>query len=162
MNILLVSRIIATWSLCIGTGLITNASFTMGPGPKFIILGITIDTIQKYGMLCLYVILNIIIRNMNFNIISPWLIQNVQNTNPIQMSQSQIYQIAMCFTLYGWVDSIIYINVILSQFDIVLLEIITDIIINAYITHKHIVSKTKYITSDIRYVASDLWHDNIV
>ena len=157
MNPLLVSRIIATWTLCIGS-LLTNSalnSFTMGPGPKFIILGIAIDTIQKYYVLCLYVVLNIIIRNMNFNIISPWLIQNVQNTNPIQMSQSQIYQIAICFTLYGWVDSIIYINVILSQFDIVLLEIITDIIINAYITHKHIVSKTRHITSD-------LWHDDIV
>ena len=162
MNILLVSRIIATWSLCIGTGLITNSSFTAGPGPKFIILGIAIDTMQKYGMLCLYVVLNIIIRNMNFNIISPWLIQNVQNINPIQMSQSQIYQIAMCFTLYGWVDSIIYINVILSQFDIVLLEIITDIVINTYITHKHILSKTKYTANDIWYVANDSWRDDIV
>lgn len=82
-------------------------------------------------------------RNMNFNIISPWLIQNVQNTAPIIIPVLHVYQIAICFTLYGWIDSIIYINVLLSQYDIILLEIVTDVIINAYITRTYLVNKDK-------------------
>ena len=120
-----------------------TAPYRIGPNPSFIILGVTIDTVQKYTMLCLYVITNIIIRNMNFNIISPWLIQNVQNTHTIQMPTAQIYQISVCFTLYGWVDSIIYINMILSQFDVILLEIMTDVLINIYITRNYLMNKDK-------------------
>jgi len=146
MNTLLVSRMIAVWVGCVAGGLgfmIHSTYFRIGPNPSFIILGVTIDTIQKYMMLCLYVITNIIIRNMNFNIISPWLIQNVQNTHAIQMPTAQIYQISVCFTLYGWVDSIIYINMILSQFDVILLEIMTDVLINIYITRNYLMNKDK-------------------
>ena len=146
MNTLLVSRIISVWIFCIGTGISYNFFITpyrIGPNSSFIILGVTIDTAQKYMMLCLYVITNIIIRNMNFNIISPWLIQNVQNTHPIQMPTAQIYQISVCFTLYGWIDSIIYINMILSQFDVILLEILTDVLINIYITRNYLMNKDK-------------------
>lgn len=146
MNPLYVSRIISVWIFCIGMGISYNffiTPFRIGPNPSFIILGVTIDTIQKYMMLCLYVITNIIIRNMNFNIISPWLIQNVQNTHALQMPTAQIYQISVCFTLYGWVDSIIYINMILSQFDVILLEIMTDVLINIYITRNYLINKDK-------------------
>jgi hypothetical protein len=146
MNTLLVSRIISVWIFCIGTGISYNfftTPYRIGPNTSFIILGVTIDTIQKYMMLCIYVITNIIIRNMNFNIISPWLIQNVQNTHPIQMPTAQIYQISVCFTLYGWIDSIIYINMILSQFDVIILEILTDVLINIYITRNYLINKDK-------------------
>ena len=144
MNPLLVSRIIAIWIALIGSGLLLATSHhRIGPNPHFIILGMTIDTTHKYVLLCAYVILNIILRNMNFNIISPWLIQNVQNTASIIMPVPHVYQIAICFTLYGWIDSIIYINVLLSQYDIILLEIVTDVIINAYITRTYLVNKDK-------------------
>jgi len=144
MNPLLVSRIIAMWIICVGSGLLLATSHhRIGPNPHFVILGMTIDTLQKYLLLCMYVILNIIMRNMNFNIISPWLIQNVQNTTPIIMPVPHVYQIAICFTLYGWIDSIIYINVLLSQYDIILLEIVTDVIINAYITRTYLINKDK-------------------
>jgi hypothetical protein len=143
MNPLLVSRIIAAWIICIGGMLLTVPYDKIGPNPTFIILGIAIDTMQKYLLLCTYVIMNIVIRNMNFNIISPWLIQNVQNTNVLHVPVAHAYQIAVCFTLYGWIDSIIYINVILSQFDIILLEIVTDVIINTYITRMYLINKDK-------------------
>jgi hypothetical protein len=137
---------ISIWIVCVGMGIGYNfftAPYRIGPNPSFIIFGVTIDTAQKYMMLCIYVIINIIIRNMNFNIISPWLIQNVQNTNVLHVPVAHAYQIAVCFTLYGWIDSIIYINVILSQFDIILLEIVTDVIINMYITQMYLVNKDK-------------------
>ena len=132
--------------VCVGSGIgytLTTSSYRMGPNPQFIILGTTIDTIEKYLLLCAYVIGNIIMRNMNFSIISPWLIQNVQNTTPIGMPIQHIYHIAVCFTLYGWIDSIIYIHVILSQADIILLEIVTDIIINTYITRTYLINKDR-------------------
>jgi len=146
MNPILVSRIIALWTICVGTSIgytVSSLSYRIGPSSQFIILGITIDTMQKYIALCMYVIVNIVMRNMNFNIISPWLIQNVQNTLPLHIHSSHAYHISVCFTLYGWLDSIIYIHVIMSQLDIVLLEIVTDVIINIYITRNYLLNKEK-------------------
>ena len=146
MKPLLVSKIISVWIACIGMGIGYNlftTPYRIGPNSSFIILGVAIDTIQKYILLCLYVIANIVIRNMSFNIIRPWLIQNVQNTNAIQMQPIHIYYISVCVTLYSWVDSIIFINMILSQFDVILLEIVTDVLINIYITRSYLVNKDK-------------------
>jgi len=152
MNPILVSRIIALWTICVGTSIgytvsstVSLTPYRIGPSSQFIILGITIDTMQKYIALCMYVIVNIMMRNMNFNIISPWLIQHVQNTLPLHIHSSHAYHISVCFTLYGWLDSIIYIHVIMSQMDIVLLEIVTDVMINIYITRTYLMNKDRKI-----------------
>jgi len=140
---LLVSRMIALWIFCIGTGIgyMMPTTYRIGPSPHFIILGITIDTVPKYIGLCAYVIGNMIMRNLNFNVITPWLIQHVQNTNPLSTPSQHVYQIALCCTMYGWVDSVIYIHVILSQLDIVVLEMVTDLIVNLYLTRAYLVAK---------------------
>ncbi len=66
MNTLIVSRIISAWMILILTILLSyifanteqftdDASFyRFGPNPDLVILGITIDTPDKYGLIVLY------------------------------------------------------------------------------------------------------------
>lgn len=145
MDTIIISRIIIAWvlfiSICLGCTLTDASYYSFGPNSNFIIMGVKIDTMNKYILLCIYTIINVFVRNMNHNIISPWIIQNIQNNKELNIKRSHIYEISICYTIYGWIDWIIFINIILSQFDIVVIEILSDIIINAYITRNYIISK---------------------
>ena len=145
MDIIITSRIIIAWVLfigiCLGCTLNDASYYSFGPHSTFIILGVKIDTISKYILLCIYTIINVLVRNMSHNIISPWIIQNIQNNKELNIRRRHIYEISISYTIYGWIDWIIFINIILSQFDIVVIEIISDIIVNAYITKNYINSK---------------------
>jgi hypothetical protein len=93
MKTLVVSRIITTWMIIILTILLSyifanteqfsgdTSFYRFGPHPELVILGITIDTPEKYGLIVLYAIINTIIRNLDHNIIAPWITLNVQNIN---------------------------------------------------------------------------------
>ena len=89
MSPIIVSRIIAGWISVISillTYFVThysdNASFyRFGPQHDLIILGFTIDTPEKYTGIVIYAIINTVIRNLDQNIITPWITLNVQNVN---------------------------------------------------------------------------------
>lgn len=89
MSPIIVSRIIAGWISIISilltyfvTHYSNNASFyRFGPQHDLIILGFTIDTPEKYAGIVIYAIINTVIRNLDQNIITPWITLNVQNVN---------------------------------------------------------------------------------
>lgn len=89
MSPIIVSRIIAGWITIISilltyfvTHYSNNASFyRFGPQHDLIILGFTIDTPEKYAGIVIYAIVNTVIRNLDQNIITPWITLNVQNVN---------------------------------------------------------------------------------
>ena len=87
---LIVSRIIMVWMFIISILLISyiltiytdDTKFNrFGHQPDLIILGFTIDTQEKYSLIVLYAIINTVIKNLDKNIISPWITLNVQNMN---------------------------------------------------------------------------------
>jgi hypothetical protein len=89
MSPIIVSRIIAGWISVISilltyfvTHYSNNASFyRFGPQADLIILGFSIDTPEKYAGIVIYAIINTVIRNLDQNIITPWITLNVQNVN---------------------------------------------------------------------------------
>ena len=54
-----------------------------------------------------------------------------------------MYQIVMCNTIYTWFDWFIYINILLSQIDMVFVEITTDIVVTICITRYYLASVPK-------------------
>lgn len=151
MNTLIVSRIISAWMILILTILLSyifanteqftdDASFyRFGPNPDLVILGITIDTPDKYGLIVLYAILNTIIRNLDHNVIAPWITLNVQNINVAeQIKIRKQYEISIINTIYSWFDWLIYIHMLLAQVDMFLLELITDTIAIYFVTRWYI------------------------
>ena len=159
MKTLIVTRITTGWMTII-TILMTiismkstgNTSFyRFGPQSDLVILGFTIDTPGKYALVVLYALINTAIRSMNHNIITPWIMLNVQNTNQSVM-QSRInnnnrdqYEICIFNTMYTWFDWLIYIHMLLAQVDMVLIEMLTDVVATCIVTRWYIKTKKENI-----------------
>ena len=151
MNTLVVSRIITAWMVLILTILLSyifanteqftgdTSFYRFGPNPDLVILGIIIDTPDKYGLIVLYAVLNTIIRNLDHNVIAPWITLNVQNINVAeQIKVKKQYEISIINTIYSWFDWLIYIHMLLAQVDMFLLELITDTIAIYFVTRWYI------------------------
>lgn len=156
MKTLLVSRVIAAWMIFILTILLSyifanteqfvgdTSFYRFGPNPELVILGITIDTPEKYGLIVLYAIINTVIRNLDHSIIAPWITLNVQNINaqPTEDTEKKDthkqFEISIINTIYSWFDWLIYINMLLAQVDMFLLETITDVIAIYFVTRWYI------------------------
>ena len=157
MNALLVSRIIAAWMIIILTILMSyifanteqftgdTTFYRFGPHPELVILGIVIDTAEKYCLVVLYAIVNTIIRNLDHNIIAPYITLNVQNINSPNNDIKDIpkqYEVSIINTIYSWFDWLIYINMLLAQVDMFLLELTTDVIAIYFVTGWYIKNRT--------------------
>ena len=161
MKTLIVTRITTIWMSIITILMIVismkstgNTSFyRFGPQSDLVILGFTIDTPGKYALVVLYALINTAIRSMNHNIITPWIMLNVQNTNQpviqsrINSNNRDQYEICIFNTMYTWFDWLIYIHMLLAQVDMVLIEMTTDVIATCIVTNWYIKTKqenTKY------------------
>lgn len=157
MHTLVVSRIITCWMVVILTIMLSyifankedytgdTSFYRFGPNPELVIIGIVIDTPTKYGLVVLYAVINTIIRNLDHNIIVPWIMLNVQNikiTNIDAKDISKQYEISIINTIYSWFDWLIYIHMLLAQIDMFLLELTTDVIAIYFVTRWYIKNKT--------------------
>lgn len=156
MKTLVVSRIIAAWMIVILTILLSyifanteqfmgdTSFYRFGPNPELVILGIVIDTPQKYGLIVLYAVLNTIIRNLDHSIIAPWITLNIQNINALPTEDTEKkdtnkqFEISIINTIYSWFDWLIYIHMLLAQVDMFLLELTTDVIAIYFVTRWYI------------------------
>jgi hypothetical protein len=156
MTTIVVSRVIAGWMIVILTILLSyifanteqfvgdTSFYRFGPNPELIILGITIDTPEKYGLIVLYAVINTVIRNLDHSIIAPWITLNVQNikAQPTEDTEKKDthkqFEISIINTIYSWFDWLIYINMLLAQVDMFLLETITDVIAIYFVTRWYI------------------------
>ena len=167
MNALLVSRIISAWMIIILTILLSyifanteqftgdTTFYRFGPHPELVILGIVIDTAEKYFLVVLYAIVNTIIRTLDHNIMAPYITLNVQNINSQNNEIKNIpkqYEISIVNTIYSWFDWLIYINMLLAQVDMFLLELTTDVITIYFVTgwyiKKRALMQTETTTTD--------------
>ena len=157
MHTLVVSRIITCWMIVILTIMLSylfankedytgNTSFyQFGPNPDLVIIGIVIDTPTKYGLVVVYAVINTVIRNLDHNIIMPWIMLNVQNIKITNIDAKDIpkqYEISIINTIYSWFDWLIYIHMLLAQIDMFLLELTTDVIAIYFVTRWYIKNKT--------------------
>lgn len=133
--------------------------YRFGPNPELIILGITIDTPEKYGLIVLYAVINTVIRNLDHSIIAPWITLNVQNINaqPTEDTEkkdtNKQFEISIINTIYSWFDWLIYINMLLAQVDMFLLETITDVIAIYFVTRWYIKNRAIVNSLSIEAVA---------
>jgi hypothetical protein len=153
MQIILASRLLTVWMVCIGTlmGVLIsrekssdNTFYRFGPHSDFIVLGIHIDTFDKYLLVLLYCACNTAMRNIRNDIILPWVTLTVFDTSPeamdrkLSLSHKMAYEISNVSAIYGWFDWFIYINLLLSQVDMVLIEIGMDIVATSLITYMYL------------------------
>jgi len=156
---LLCSRIIAGWMVLVA-GLIVwinkdnndDPFYRWGPHEDLVIFGSPIDTWPRYTYIVVYSLVNTSLRNVHSNIIQPYIVLHIQDTTPEAMEQKRslshplAYEISMFSAIYGWFDWFIYMNLLLAQADMVLIETCTDVLITLVITRWYLAGSTETTT----------------
>lgn len=152
----IVSKIISLWMISITTIIIFLSKYAnddqkkiyrFGPNNELNILGFIIDTREKYTLVILYCFINSIFRTLYNSILHAWIINNVQDENRVKdkLIKNIAYEITVVTSIYNWFDWFIYINILLSQIDMVIVEIIADLIISLFTTRYYLMNKNKYL-----------------
>jgi amino acid permease len=128
------ARLLFMWmvgvSACIATAVPQGSTFfRFGPHADFVVLGIRIDTGGRYAALALYCFVNSMLRTVHHNVVSTWIINNVQDEarDKSQLRHAIVYEIVAASTMYAWWDWVVYIFILLSQIDMVLIEVVAEL-----------------------------------
>jgi len=83
-------------------------------------------------------------RTVHHNIIQSWIINTIQDsksTTPIQ--QQTAYEITLISTTYIWFDFFMYMNIVMSQIDMFLIETGSDLVMMTVVTTYYLREKEK-------------------
>jgi hypothetical protein len=114
--------------------------FVFGPNDKLVIFGFNINTFPKYFIILTYCFINAIIRACYHNIITPWITNSIQDISKKKSKKiiSFAYEVTFVSTIYNWFDWFIYLNILMSQVDMIIIEIIADLIATIGSTYYYI------------------------
>lgn len=142
------TRLMELWIIAIIAGISSallsqsnvDAFYTFGPSSTFVILGITIDTPLKYSIVVLYSVLDTLVTALLYQVVTPWLTLVVHDTtvSKTHIFYFLIYEISLIRRIYAWVDWLLYINILLSQIDVALIQLLTDALCTIYITYVYL------------------------
>jgi len=154
LNEKIVGRITFIWMSIISLSfLFTNLDFTYGPNKNLYILGICVDTYEKYFIATGFCFINSGIRVLQHNLLQPWIINNLQNNSVKEIDIYKSYEISLIYGIYNWFDFFMYMNILLSQIDMFLVEVVADIIMTIITTTYYV--KNKELKNDIKYTIQE-------
>ncbi len=170
VDVSITSKILISWMLFLTLALIYNLFredenskyFTIGPNNNFIFMGIKIDTISEYLYLILAISINTCIRNLNQDILGPWMIQVIQNEKVLEYSNKIAYEITIVNGIYTWFDYIFNLNLAIIQVDVIIIQILIDMIANIIITKLYLKEKKTINYSKILYSPKIINYQSIV
>jgi hypothetical protein len=109
--------------------------FTFGPREDLIILDVKINTGWRYSVVILYTMISTVARTVLQEIVSPWLIQTVQNDKPKDAyARRYAQEIAFGEVLYRWFDWFMYMHILMAQIDMMIVELIGNLAAVFYTT----------------------------
>lgn len=83
-------------------------------------------------------------RTLNHNIVQPWIINVIQDkSNTTQIKYNSSYELSFVYTIFNWFDFFMYMNILMSQIDMLFVEIFADLIITFILTTHYVNSKAK-------------------
>jgi len=149
IDIRFICRGITAWMICVFVALVllvTNSPsadkkfYKVGPHENFVIMGFVINTWWKYTLLVVYSLCNTIIRTIQHEVLSPWLVNNIQDLERQILPEisKHAYEVTSINTLYQWVDWLLYMNILLSQIDMVIVEMTMNVIASNTTTYLYI------------------------
>ena len=157
-----ISRVFMVWMTIIYTTfviILSNTSdkykefYRIGPHEDLVILGIQIDTIPKYWFLVTYSFVNSIFRTLSHSYIRPWILNNIQNEQKEKVNvvdHKLAYEMITISTIYEWTDWLLYMNILLSQIDMMIVEIIAELGISYCTTYYYL--KISKVSHDIEEI----------
>ena len=132
--------VVTTMSILLTKEVTVDSFYRFGPSSTLVVLGLPINTTGMYIGVLIYCFVNTCIRNLNNQIVSPWVTNVVHDTtvSKTHVSTVLIYEIVIINIIYTWVDWYIYINLLLAQADMVIVEICTDLIVTGFVTRLYL------------------------
>lgn len=128
---LTISRILLVWLTILLTFICImsyHKNMIIGPSDSLVIFGAMINTDKKYAAVIVLCVFNSAIRVMNMNIIHAWVINHIQDTKIYyKVNPHHAYEITAVHAVYGFVDWYFYMNIILSQIDLFMVEMVVDL-----------------------------------
>lgn len=153
MTEILIDRCISVWMISIMAFLFfytEKDTFQIGPNPDLFILHFPIDTTSKYMMVVSFCFCNSVFRSLNHNILQSYIINSIQDIqNNVPILSSKCYEISCVSTIYNWFDFFMYMHILMSQIDLLLVEVSADIIMTIIITNYYIDKKHNYVPINI-------------
>lgn len=132
--------------VCLMSLLVRDTSghfFQIGPNEDLHIFGVVINTGFKYTVIVGYTICSTVIRTLQQEVLLPWVIQSVQNDKEkTDYAKKYAYQVVLIDVTYRWFDWFMYMNILLSQIDMMMIEMLGNLVTSYYMT-KHYLSCMK-------------------
>lgn len=114
--------------------------YRWGPHDDFAIMGVPINTPIRYMVLVLYSFINSVFRTVHRNFLTPWLINNVQDESRDKkhIKPHFAYEVTTVIVVYNWVDWLLYMNILMAQIDMVVVEIVADLITSLFTSYYYL------------------------
>ena len=137
--------------------------FQFGPSKDLVILGIIVDDYSTYGFVILFCFLNSGVRTIHHNIIQPWIINNLQDEKcTTNITYFTAYELTLLSTTYTWIDFFMYMNIIMSQIDMFLIETGSDMIATIIVTTYYVRERTKRINDTYVEVSRETEPETVI
>jgi hypothetical protein len=122
--------------------------YNIGPSENLIILGLEVNNFWMYSGIVFYSFFNTIIRNMNNQVVCAWITLVVHDTtiSKDDISRLYIYEITLMSSIYAYIDWFIYLNLVFSQIDIVVIEFAGELVITYMVTKMYLDSSVSSIS----------------
>lgn len=145
-----VAKGIFAWILFI-TGLLSitvrdsnSTFFQVGPNNDLHIFGITINTPLRYTIVVAYTMCSTVIRTLQQEVLMPWIIQSIQNgKEKNEYVQTHAYHVVLVDVTYRWFDWFMYMNILLSQIDMTVIEMAGNLVTSYYMTKYYLAHSKK-------------------
>jgi len=141
-------RILQAWtaSIVIALGVLLQKVtafknfYQFGPSENLVILGLVVDNYYLYTGVVFYSFFNTVLRNLNNQVVCAWITLVVHDTTISKeyISSLYIYEITLMSAIYTYIDWFIYLNLVFSQLDIVLIEFAGELFITYIVTRMYI------------------------
>jgi hypothetical protein len=116
--------------------------FRFGPCDDLVILDVKINTGWRYTVVIWYTMVSTVARTVLQEIVSPWLIQTVQNDKPKDAyARRYAQEVALGEVIYRWFDWFMYMHILMAQVDMMIVELIGNIVAVAYTTRMYMKPK---------------------
>lgn len=104
------------------------------------ILGIQINTFWKWFGVVGYSFINSMFRTVYHNYLNPWIINNIQDEvrSKKHLLKWNVYEVTSVSVVYNWTDWLLYMNILLAQVDMMIVEVLADLLMSLLTTYYYL------------------------
>jgi hypothetical protein len=140
---------ISVWfCICLGgftwLGIFSSDYMRVGPSLTLTYMGMLIDTMPRYMAVVVFVVVSTAVNDFASDAISPWIQNTVMDhkSRTIPYSKLTMLFITQTWSLYCGVMSVASIALVFAQFDLIMIRLVVDLLVNQYTIRRFLSNKS--------------------